>query len=262
MVSAKHIRVRTISVVDAKRVIRSLHYSGKVDPRSCLHLGVFIGDRCGGAMQFGPPIDKRKTLPLVRDTPWSGMLELNRMAFADWLPRNSESRALGWAMRWIRKTYPHVQWILSFSDAAQCGDGAIYRASGFVLTGIRENSSMWKLPSGEVICDLVSRMAGSTPTRRRIGILPGETWNAFARRVGAVSLPGYQLRYLRALDPSVINRLTVPLIPFSRIDELGAGMYKGKSRVRSSEVSGVQPDDGGAAPTRTLHDDHVDPQET
>ena len=30
------------------------------------------------------------------------------------------------------------------------------------------------------------------------------------------------------IDPSSRQRLTVPEIPFSRIDEMGAGMYKGE----------------------------------
>ncbi len=40
--------------------------------------------------------------------------------------------------------------------------------------------------------------------------------------------PGYQLRYIRFIDPAYEKRLTVPIIPFSAIDEVGAGMYKGE----------------------------------
>ena len=97
-------------------------------------------------MQFGPPIDKRKALPLVKDTPWNSMLDLHRLAFADWLPRNGESRAIGFAMRWIKKQYPWIQWVQSYADATQCGDGLIYRASGFSLVGIKENKSMYRMP--------------------------------------------------------------------------------------------------------------------
>lgn len=45
-------------------------------------------------------------------------------------------------------------------------------------------------------------------------------------------LEGYQLRYIYFLDPKYRKRLTVPEIPFSKIDELGAGMYKGESVLR------------------------------
>ena len=72
------------------------------------------------------------------------------MAFADWLPRNGESRCIGYAMRWIRKQYPWIKWVVSFADGTQCGDGTIYRASGFVLTGIKENNQIWEAPSGRV----------------------------------------------------------------------------------------------------------------
>lgn len=153
MASAKDLIVKPISAADANRIVKSLHYSGKVVQNSQLHLGVFLNGRCGGAMQFGPSLDKRKIQPLVSGTLWNEFLELNRMAFADWLPRNSESRCIAYAMRWIRKTYPHIKWIVSFADGTQCGDGTIYRASGFVLTGIKENDQIWQAPSGEVFND-------------------------------------------------------------------------------------------------------------
>jgi len=147
---AKKLIVKPISAQDGNKIIRQLHYSGKVVNNSQIHLGVFMGDRCGGAMQFGPSLDKRKMLGLVAGTLWHEFIELNRMAFADWLPRNGESRCIGYAMRWIKKTYPHIQWCVSFADGTQCGDGTIYRASGFVLTGIKQNNQIWEAPSGRV----------------------------------------------------------------------------------------------------------------
>jgi hypothetical protein len=77
------------------------------------------------------------------------------MAFDDVLPRNSESRALAIAFRLIRKNAPQVKWIISFADATQSGDGAIYRAVGFVLTAIKENDQIWEAPDGERAARLV-----------------------------------------------------------------------------------------------------------
>ena len=144
MPSAKDIHVAPISAKDAGALVKRVHYSGKVVQNSQLHLGVFLNGRLEGAMQFGPSLDKRKVQGLVEGTGWNGFIELNRMAFSDRLPRNSESRALGIAMRMIRKAYPHIEWVISFADGAQCGDGTIYRAAGFVLTGIRVNTSLWR----------------------------------------------------------------------------------------------------------------------
>lgn len=51
----------------------------------------------------------------------------------------------------------------------------------------------------------------------------------YVKAVGGTILPGYQLRYIYFIDPEYRKRLKVPEIPFSRIDELNAGMYKGES---------------------------------
>jgi hypothetical protein len=153
MGDAKRLIVKPISAKDANRIVQSLHYSGKTVQNSQLHLGVFLDGKCGGAMQFGPSLDKRKIQGLVSGTLWNEFIELNRMAFADWLPRNGESRCIGYAMRFIRKQYPWIKWVVSFSDGTQCGDGTIYRASGFVLTGIKENNQIWDAPTGETFTD-------------------------------------------------------------------------------------------------------------
>lgn len=217
MPSAKDIVLKPIPAGRANPLMKELHYSGKVVPNSQLHIGVFLDGALKGAMQFGPPMDKRKVLPLVEGTEWNGMMELNRMAFSDDLPRNSESRALGVAMTLMEKHAPHVEWILSFADATQCGDGTIYRASNFVLTGIKENDQMLRLPSGRV----VSRMTytkGEHITDDGAASIPD----------GAVRVPGHQLRYIYFINEDARGRLTVPEIPYEKIDEVGAGMYQGE----------------------------------
>jgi hypothetical protein len=242
MASAKDITVKPISGADARRVVQAVHYSGKTVNNSQLHMGVFLNGRLEGAMQFGPPMKKTNCIGLVEGTPWNGFLELNRMAFSEALPRNSESRALAVALRLIRKHYPHVQWVVSFADGTQCGDGTIYRASGFVLTDVRKNTGIWLMPDGTI----GTRM---TYTKGKHILKNGKASNP----QGVRPLSGFQLRYMYFLDPTARERLTVPILPFSKIDEMGAGMYRGKSRPKQA-TSGVQPDSGGATPTRTLQD--------
>jgi hypothetical protein len=260
--SAKDIRVAPIAAADARALIRRLHYSGKVDPRSSLHLGVFLGGRLEGAMQFGPSMDKRKTLGLVPGTAWNGFLELNRMAFGEALPRNSESRALAVAFRLIRKAYPHIEWVVSYSDATQCGDGTIYRAAGFLLTGIKQNSTIYRLPSGERVAKIVlepgfSPNSGAGSLKARLGVRGGESASAYLRRVGAERVQGFQLRYVYFLNPAARERLAVPVLPFDKIDAMGAGMYRGERVTRSQRAkeqdAGHPPALGGATPTRALH---------
>lgn len=295
---AKNVIVKPISAQAANRIVRAVHYSGKVVNNSQLHLGVFLDGRCGGAMQFGPSLDKRKLIGLVEGTRWNEFIELNRMAFADWLPRNSESRALGYAFRWMRKQYPHIKWIVSFADGTQCGDGTIYRASGFLLTGIKVNDQIWEAPSGEIFNDtsirpgiggererererakqVFSRMALTDKTstqqqqqqQQQAKSIVSRTTTTKGQHIlddGASSMKrykaagwkpkaGFQLRYIYLLDSTARQRLTVPVLPFSEIARRGAGMYKGKPRVRSvdSDTSATHAEKGGANPTRTLSD--------
>lgn len=247
MGEAKDIVLRPIPARDANALVRRVHYSGKVVNNSQFHIGVFYHGNLEGAMQFGPSLDKRKIMGLVEGTGWNGFLELNRLAFTDTLPRNSESRALGIAMRLLRKHAPQVQWVVSFADGTQCGDGTIYRASGFVLTGIKPNDQIWQMPDGEVATRMVA-----TDTRRperkrllsRVTMTKGthihETGGASMRpfiEAGAKPLMGFQLRYIYFIDPTARERLTVPVLPFSEIERCGAGMYKGQKREHADEAT-------------------------
>ena len=250
--SAKDLVVKPISSQDAARIVKACHYSGKVVQNSQLHFGVFLDGKCGGAMQFGPSLDKRKIQGLVEGTGWNGFIELNRMAFADWLPRNSESRVIAVAMRLIRKAYPHIEWVVSFADGTQCGDGTIYRASGFVLTGFSERGEMIKLPNGEVVHRIACNTNGKLVAKSG-GAMMGAT--RLAESLGGVRLKGFMLRYIYFLNPAARSRLTVPVLPFSEIQRRGAGMYLGKAKRADSmggHASGSQPEEGGSTPTSAL----------
>jgi hypothetical protein len=235
---AKDLKVAPISQADAATLVKRLHYSGSVVQNSVLHLGVFYDGLLEGVMQFGPSLDKKRIQGLVADTSWHGFLELNRMAFSDRLPRNSESRALAVAMRIIRKHYPHIDWIISFADGTQCGDGTIYRAAGFLLTGLRPNKTILKLPNGRIVTDLTLNVSQKT-TGRNAG-----WW----KRNGAHPLPGFQLRYIYFLNPAAKERLTVPILPFSAIDAAKARMYRGK-RVTGADSGTASFQDAGDGAT-------------
>lgn len=263
MAGAKDIVVRPITANAANEVVRRIHYSGKTVNNSQLHFGVFLNGRLEGAMQFGPSLDKRKIQGLVEGTGWNGFIELNRMAFSEALPRNSESRAMAVAFRLIRKHYPHIEWVVSFSDGTQCGDGTIYRAAGFVLTGVVKSDNIVRLPNGRAIhkMTLESNPTASRPElggRSYYDITAGKyNFKAYTAACGGTVIPGFQLRYIYFINPAARERLTVPVVSFSKIDELGAGMYRGEKISRSARVKkqdSEHPSElGGAVPTDTLH---------
>lgn len=229
---AKEIIVKVIPSRIAKEFVKRHHYSGKVVNNSQLHFGAFLDGVLHGVLQYGPSMDKSKIQPLVEGTGWNEFLGLNRMAFDDYLPRNSESYCIGKTLRLIKKHAPQIKWVVSFADGAQCGDGTIYRASNFILTGIKPNKAIYLFPSGDRIASMTVTADWDSPIMRKqaifLGIKPGYRPISEWQKLGAKAIPGFQLRYIYFIDKKCRAKLTVPELPFSEIDRLGAGMYKGE----------------------------------
>ena len=226
---AKEIIVKVIPSKIANEFVKKNHYSGKVVNNSVLHFGCFLDEKLHGVLSYGNSIDKSKMVELVntgdktKNQKWNEFLELNRMAFDDYLPKYSESRCIAISIKLLKKNAPHIKWIVSFADGIQCGDGTIYRASGFYLTQINSKAEMLRMPNGEVRhriamhtdSKLVFEMGG-----KNAGI------KVLAKHLNAEIMNGNQFRYIYLIDKTC--KLNVPILPFSKIDEMGAGMYKGK----------------------------------
>ena len=231
---AKEIDVKVIPASIANPFIKKHHYSGKVVNNSSLHFGAFLDGNIHGVMSFGPSMDKSKLINLVAGTKWNEFIELNRMAFDDYLPRNSESFCIAKALRLIKRNAPQIKWVISFADGCSCGDGTIYRASNFILVGIKPNKNIIELPDGTKIHKLALQTAPTAPRselggRSYFDITGGKySLKNYIEAVNGKIVTGYMLQYIYFIDKSYRQKLTVPELPFSKIDELGAGMYKGE----------------------------------
>jgi hypothetical protein len=220
---AKEILVKVIPSKVANEFVKLNHYSGKVVPNSTLHFGCFLDDKLHGVMSYGPSINKKGTINLVKGTGWNEFIELNRMAFDDYLPKYSESRCIAISIKLIKKNAPHIKWIISFADGTQCGDGTIYRASGFNLVGIAISGQVFdfngEIVHGKILWDK-SLVKGWT--------VSDDCMNKLRAKGHKIErLNGFQLKYIYFIDKTKIKDLSIPILPFSKIDELSAGMYKG-----------------------------------
>ena len=230
--SAKKIQLVPITRLEANAIFKRWHYSGRGYVKSWLHVGVELEGRLIGALSLGPGIDTRKSLCLVSGTPWDGYLELNRMAFVDDTPRCVESRALSILARMIKAHAPHVHWIVSYADTAQAGYGAVYQAVGWLLTGVRPNTTLYRTPSGTTLSDVGIR---STPRLRRVY---GKSRREF-EAAGLELLDGYQCRYLAPMRPDVRERLTSTVLPYSMARECASS---GVASPRHPTAVDVRPD--------------------
>lgn len=228
MFTAKDIQIKLITQEIAAKVVKLFHYSGKVTQNSQIHFGVFLNGTIQGALQFGPSIDKRRMSKNL-GIRFNDFLELNRMALSDACPKNSESRALGICLRMLKKQYPHLRLILSFADACQCGDGTIYRASGFKLHSFKKNDSLLVNEKNE---QKFSHRGGKK--KREVVAKKslddhlgsdGKYLSSHALKNGFKPLEGYQMKYLYFFDKELEKKFK--FVDFADIPD-SVRMYKGE----------------------------------
>lgn len=246
MFTAKDIQIKIISQKAASEVVKRFHYSGKVKMNSQIHFGVFLNGTLQGALQFGPSIDKRRMAQNL-GIGMNEMLELDRMALSDACPKNSESRAISICLRILKKQYPFLRVIVSFADACQCGDGTIYRASGFKLHSFKKNNSLLMGDDGEVEFNHGNKKRLAVIAKKSLdNLIDPATGKYRSSGKKLKPLPGFQMKYLFFYDLELMSR-------FKFVDKLPdeVRMYKG-ARSKANVASPDQGEEGGATPTRAL----------
>jgi hypothetical protein len=158
--------VQEIARDKANRIIKANHYSKVTYSGSYIHLGVYAPGLLG-VLQFGAAMNPASQASVVEGTEQDEYLELNRMWLDDALPRNSESRAIAYAMTYIRRKYPRVAWVQSFADQ-RCGRfGVVYQACNFIYCG-EHTSIFWELDGDMYHNSLMTRDPRLTPKAKVI----------------------------------------------------------------------------------------------
>lgn len=115
--------VRVIPFKVARRIIERNHYL-KYAPVGCkFSLGIFAENELIGVMVWGHPI--------ARMEEQANTLELTRMFLFD-SPKNSESKALSLAEKWIKKNRIERR-LIAYSDTSEGHTGTIYKAANWKL---------------------------------------------------------------------------------------------------------------------------------
>lgn len=132
----------------ANKIIVNNHYSGKFYSATYIHLGIFINGEMMGVLQLGYAMNPASMDSVVSGTCIDEYLELNRMWLSDEAPKNSESKSLSFAIKYIKRKYPKIKWIQSFADERCGGFGIVYQAANFEYYG--EHSSIFWFLDDEV----------------------------------------------------------------------------------------------------------------
>lgn len=192
----------------ANEIIKANHYSRRITSGSTLHLGIWIGGTLQGVLQFGYAMNPASQATIVAGTLMTEYLELNRMWLADSAPRNSESRALAYAISLIRRVRPAVKWIQSFADE-RCGlFGTVYQAAGFSFHG-EHIGLFWELDGDWYHNSLMTRRKDAAGPRAA---------HLIANRDRATLHRLRQFRYLRFLQKRFARSCLYPVKPYPKPD--------------------------------------------
>lgn len=140
----KSFYVKEMGRILANETIIKNHYSKKVYNATYIHLGLYIEDKLCGVLQYGYAMNPASCGSVVKGTEQDQYLELNRMWLDDIAPRNSESRAISFSVKYIKGKYPKIKWIQSFADERCGGFGIVYQACSFDYFG-EHTSDFWEL---------------------------------------------------------------------------------------------------------------------
>ena len=99
---SKEFSVKEINRNKANDIIIQNHYSGKIYNATYIHLGVFINSNLVGVLQYGYAMNPASADKIVTGTELDQYLELNRMWLHDDAPRNSESKAISYSIKYMK----------------------------------------------------------------------------------------------------------------------------------------------------------------
>lgn len=143
-IKARNLEISDCLVSEVRAFIENFHYSKNINGVKITQcFKVTANGFLVGAVLFGQ----------MSTTAWKkfgstekSVLELRRLVLTDECGKNSESRVIGWCLRWIASYLPHVSTIVSYADPMYGHSGIIYKASNFTLIGKTPDDKGYKDP--------------------------------------------------------------------------------------------------------------------
>ena len=144
-VKAKELKIYPCEIKEIRDFVEKYHYSHNVNGvKTSYCFGIKHNDELIGAIIFGG----------LSTTAWkkfakkeNKVLELRRLVLLDVAGKNSESRVVGLAIKWIRKHDKDIEIIVSYADPAFGHSGTIYKASNFKHIGLTYKDKGFKDPA-------------------------------------------------------------------------------------------------------------------
>ena len=143
--SVNDIDVHPIPPAFAKHLLVRNHYLHSFPGGTQHSFGVFSKNRLAGAITFG--VGPTNGHRLVDGAEARDCLTLTRLWLCDDLPKNSESRVIGFSLKSLGR-YTGVKFVLSYADPAQEHVGTIYQATNWIYTGPSSAMPLYDIGDG------------------------------------------------------------------------------------------------------------------
>ena len=200
----KDLNIAPISQIDAKEILIPNHYLHSFPGGTKLSFGVYLDARLLGALTFG--VGPYLGYKLVKDASPDDVVTLTRLWLSDDLPRNSESRVLGFVLRSLRKE-TSLKFILAYSDPSAGHLGTIYQATNWLYTGLSSATPLYDIGDG------IPRHSRSLA--HQLGSHSIRYLTSQGIKVKTVPQMAKH-RYIYFLDDSWRTRLLVPVLPYPK----------------------------------------------
>jgi hypothetical protein len=204
MTALHDLRLIPISRVDAKTLIVRNHYSHTLPGGTKMSFGVILNGRLLGVMTFG--VGPFYGYKLVNNATPDDVVTLTRLWLSDELPRNSESKVLGIALRSLKRD-TSLKFVIAYSDPAFGHFGTIYQATNWLYTGLSSATPLYDIGDGMLHH---SRSLAHELGSHSIRYLTSQGINA------RIVPQQAKHRYIYFLDESWKSRLAVPVLPYSK----------------------------------------------
>jgi hypothetical protein len=149
ILKARELKISPCPLSQIRRFVEANHYSRSVNGVKISHC--FRVD-CEGMLVGGVIFGGLSTTAWKRfaDAEYK-VLELRRLVLIDQAGRNSESRVIGWCLRWIKKHASKIEIVVSYADPAYGHSGAIYKASNFRYLGTTSSDKGFRDPESNKV---------------------------------------------------------------------------------------------------------------
>ena len=186
------IEIKEVKSADVRELIEKNHYSHKCTPNHFLSFSVNNGL---GALQLGFGIRPHKKNNVSKLITIDNYCEFDRMWLSDELPKFSESQTISLLLKYIKKNYPKIKFIITYADGSAGNKGIIYQATNALrLEPIM--CDFYVLPDGERVHPVSMWHRHKTRAWDKMQ----ELYPGIKHIKGTKKNPLYQYRYLYILN--------------------------------------------------------------